>query len=66
MTVAAPEPHNVLGVVYSVNGAIVGAVTTPPFTISYVPTTPGAATLKATFQLSNGSTVETSVSFVVQ
>ena len=66
VTVVAPDPHNVLGVVYSVGGAVMGAATTPPFAISFVPTAVGQTTLQASFQMANGSTAQASVSFVVQ
>jgi membrane peptidoglycan carboxypeptidase len=66
VTVSVPNQQNVLGVTYSLNGTVAGAATAAPYTISFVPIIHGPATLQALFQLRDGTTAQTSVSFTLQ
>ena len=66
VTVAVPNLQDIVGVTYLLNGSAVGASTASPFTISFVPTTTGAVTLQAVFQLAGGGTAQTSITFTIQ
>lgn len=67
MTITAyyPNPQTLIQVTYLINGAPVGTASQPPYAVTYVPTTPGPATLQAIAQTTTG--VETTqVPFFVQ
>lgn len=67
LTISAyyPVPQNVTQIAYMLNGAAIGTVNQPPYSITYVPIIPGSATLQAVAQTTAG--IETSqITFFVQ
>ncbi len=65
ITAYYPNPVNVVQVTYMLNGAPIGTASQPPYAITYVPTSPGPASLQAVAQTTTGT--ETSqVPFTVQ
>ncbi|RJQ33442.1 PBP1A family penicillin-binding protein [Candidatus Parcubacteria bacterium] len=66
VTVGMPDPKDVHGVTYLLNGTPVGSATAAPFTISFMPMVRGMATLQAIFQLRGNETTQTSIQFTIQ
>ncbi|MDO8552496.1 MAG: PBP1A family penicillin-binding protein [bacterium] len=60
-----PRPESVSRVAYYLNGQFIGSATTPPYSVSFMPTTHGPAVLRAVAESSLGNAEQT-VSFTIQ
>jgi penicillin-binding protein 1C len=66
VTASDPNPSDITDVTYFLNGATLGSAATPPYSISFLPTSRGPAILQAIAKHSDGTTEVTSSNFTIQ
>jgi penicillin-binding protein 1A len=66
VTAADPNPENVVSVTYFLNGATLGTATTPPYAISFLPSSRGPSVLEAVAKYTDGTTKMQTSNFTIQ
>ncbi|HVM73659.1 MAG TPA: transglycosylase domain-containing protein [Candidatus Paceibacterota bacterium] len=66
VTAAAPDPQNIVSVTYLLNGVPLGSASTPPYAISFLPTSHGPSILQATAKHADGTGAVATVNFTIQ
>jgi penicillin-binding protein 1C len=66
VTAADPNSQNVLSVTYYLNGATLGTAATPPYAISFLPSSRGPSVLQAVAKYTDGTTKVATSNFTIQ
>lgn len=66
ITTYEPDPETLESVTYYLNGEQIGSATTPPYSVSLLPSSRGLSQLKAVAKKKDGGTKEQTVNFTIQ
>jgi hypothetical protein len=66
VTAMDPSPQTITSVTYTLNGGPLGTASTPPYAITFLPTTRGPVVLQAVAKRTNGTSEVRSINFTIQ